>query len=63
MGNSMREELIEEVLKEQVDICEGCVRKRLFGKKCRFFWYGKRECHSKCYSEEEMLKLDILRSE
>ena len=47
---------------EKNEVCEGCVRCKLFGKKCRYYWHGKVECYSKCYSEKEMMELDTLRS-
>ena len=43
-------------------ICEECIRKKLFGKKCKYYWAGKKECGSKCYSRSEMLELDAMRT-
>ena len=47
--------------KEDSDMCENCARRKLFDKKCKFYWHGKEECGSWCATEKEMIELDNLR--
>ena len=41
--------------------CENCWRFERFGKKCRYYFGGKVECHSWVQSEDDAEKMNFLR--